>query len=315
MRSLAACLLALALAAPAYSQESDAEAPAPSAQEQTEEILRTRKVTLNFPDTPMAEVVAFLQDITGLNFVLQRGLAEKPVSVRLQDVELGKALDLILANTGLARTFWCDVVYVHDPKQAPRPAARDRDAALAGQRLTLNFDETPFDDAVSFLRGITGRNFVVAAAARDATRDGLVSLRVRDLALDHAISLITAAAGIDWRFEDDVVTIVAASSAGDRPTGAGAVDPKGSDDEAALLARLGTQRVTLNFDDTPIGEVIGFLGDITGIGFTLTDRVDPAIGVSLRLKDISLKNAIDLIAGSGDLAWRVREGAVVFDTR
>lgn len=64
-------------------------------------ILDERKLTLNFQETPLADVIAFLQDITGLNIVTAVGVdSEAPVSLRLKDVSLRAALDLIAASVG-----------------------------------------------------------------------------------------------------------------------------------------------------------------------------------------------------------------------
>jgi general secretion pathway protein D len=81
---------------------------------------------------------------------------------------------------------------------------------LASQRITLNFDQTPFDEAINFLRDITGLNYVLSADARDLvdSEGVLVSLRLREITLDNALKLILAShESLAWRIEDGVIKI------------------------------------------------------------------------------------------------------------
>jgi type II secretory pathway component GspD/PulD (secretin) len=83
--------------------------------------------------------------------------------------------------------------------------------------------------------------------------------------------------------------------------------------EEALERQLKTQNVTLNFDATPIDEAFNFLRDITGLNILVYPGVDAEAEVHLRLKDISLDNALKLIlasAGEG-VDFQVWAGAVV----
>lgn len=81
---------------------------------------------------------------------------------------------------------------------------------LASQRITLNFDQTPFDEAINFLRDITGLNYVLSGDARDLvdSEGVLVSLRLREITLDNALKLILAShESLSWRIEDGVIKI------------------------------------------------------------------------------------------------------------
>jgi type II secretory pathway component HofQ/Flp pilus assembly protein TadD len=63
---------------------------------------------------------------------------------------------------------------------------------LTGRRVTINFPGTSFDDAVNFLRDITGLNYVVAAPAVEAlaAEPVTINLRLRDIILKNALELI-----------------------------------------------------------------------------------------------------------------------------
>ncbi|MBX3465371.1 MAG: hypothetical protein KF878_00555 [Planctomycetes bacterium] len=69
------------------------------------EALETRRTTLNFVDVPLDEVVSFLQDITGLNLVLEPGAAGRQLTLRVRDVPLHDALVLVAEEADLLVGF------------------------------------------------------------------------------------------------------------------------------------------------------------------------------------------------------------------
>lgn len=83
-------------------------------------ILKERKVSLTFPDVPLKDVVIFLQDVTGLNFVIGQGIdpEEKKVSLRLKDIVLENALKIILDQTKLIYIFDKESIIITEPGAA-----------------------------------------------------------------------------------------------------------------------------------------------------------------------------------------------------
>jgi type II secretory pathway component GspD/PulD (secretin) len=85
--------------------------------------------------------------------------------------------------------------------------------------------------------------------------------------------------------------------------------------------RLASQRVDLNFDSTPFTDCINFLRDITGLNFVIANDANDIVGgesleVSLRLKSIGLKNALQLILSvNPDLVYTIRDGVIVITTK
>lgn len=76
--------------------------------------------------------------------------------------------------------------------------------------MDVNFDQTPFDEAITFLRDITGLNYVLTKEARELV-DGenvTVTLKLRGITLRHALRLILATnEQLNWRIEDGVIKI------------------------------------------------------------------------------------------------------------
>ncbi len=93
-----------------------------------------------------------------------------------------------------------------------------------------------------------------------------------------------------------------------------------SPEVVAINNKLDSQRITLNFDATPFEDAIDFLRDITGLNFVIGPSAmdivgDEALRVSLRLRDITLKNALNLIlAADPDLTYKIKNGTVFITT-
>jgi general secretion pathway protein D len=79
---------------------------------------------------------------------------------------------------------------------------------LENQLVTINFTETPLEEAINFLQEITGLNFVISKDAAEAVKDFKVTLRLHDIRLKNALSLILAGKPeLKWRIKHDVVYI------------------------------------------------------------------------------------------------------------
>lgn len=93
-------------------------------------------------------------------------------------------------------------------KREESPAVRRINSKLENQKVTINFSETPFEEAINFLRDITGLNFVISNEARDIVTDATVSLRLREIRLKNALALILAVdESLKWSIKHDVIYI------------------------------------------------------------------------------------------------------------
>ncbi|MHC4662398.1 MAG: hypothetical protein ACYS8W_11980 [Planctomycetota bacterium] len=95
---------------PGVAEEIDIE---PEEIQRIRRVLATRRVSLAFQDTPLNEVVAFLQDITGLNIAIDPEVeADKTVRIQLKDALLQNALNLIMDQTELTYVFKDNVIFI-----------------------------------------------------------------------------------------------------------------------------------------------------------------------------------------------------------
>jgi len=79
-----------------------------------------RTVTLDFTDTPLPDVIAFLQNLTDLNFVLDTknigDPADIPITLRVHDLSLQNAFEWILRHADLKYALRKGVVFISDPE-------------------------------------------------------------------------------------------------------------------------------------------------------------------------------------------------------
>lgn len=88
-----------------------------------------------------------------------------------------------------------------DPEMA---ALRDR----LEQRVTFDFQDTPFDDVVKFLRQVTGTNIIVApSVAAGAAGGGTVTLKVKDMRFGDALKWILELTSLKMALKDQAIFI------------------------------------------------------------------------------------------------------------
>ena len=87
-------------------------------------VLLERRVSFDFLDTPLADVVAFLQNLTGVNMVVDPGAVEGddiPVTLKVSDMKLGASLDWILRLVNLQYAFQDEAIFISTKERIKRP--------------------------------------------------------------------------------------------------------------------------------------------------------------------------------------------------
>ena len=93
----------------------------------------------------------------------------------------------------------------------------------------------------------------------------------------------------------------------------------GQDDGARRVREiLASRRITLDFQNARLGEVIAYLQEFSGLNFHIDaeagkDRDDDRI--SLKVKDVSLRTALKLVLNPRDLGCIYRDGVIVVTTK
>ncbi len=92
-----------------------------SERETAENLLRSRKITLDFKGADLETVVEYIRSMTDLNFIVDQAAKEKlpTVSITVKDVSVQSALSLLLKPHGLAAMWKDGVICLTTPDQAP----------------------------------------------------------------------------------------------------------------------------------------------------------------------------------------------------
>ena len=111
---------------------------------------------------------------------------------------------------------WLDEIAHRTPRLVGDPDEDGEEEGIAGMISVLrtkrvkglNWQEATLDDAVAYLRTITGLNFVVSQRARDEQGESVsISLQLDDVTVDTILDLITSQNGLKWIPQDGVIKI------------------------------------------------------------------------------------------------------------
>jgi Flp pilus assembly secretin CpaC/tetratricopeptide (TPR) repeat protein len=83
-----------------------------------------------------------------------------------------------------------------------------------------------------------------------------------------------------------------------------------SPEEEKILSSLQQIKVTLEFQEQPLREVVEFLRQFTNLNFVFDPEVDQAAPVTLKVQNLPLQSALNLILGSRELAHSIEDGVV-----
>jgi hypothetical protein len=292
VRRLAACLL-LALA-PATAQDP----PPPTPRAYLESVLAAERPTHRFRETPLGDVIRALQESVWLNVVLDPAVDRtRPITFQADGTRpFGECLDALLAPHGVGFTIWCDVLYLHPRGQTlpPEPATTLPGALPA---YTAHHAVVPFREALSALADLSGLRFEVTPVAAERARTATVSLRVRNLALHHLVTLLAHQVGLRWTLDEGVVWVHADGE--DLP----AV-------RAEVLKQQDAARLTATFDATRLDDVASLIQALSGVEVRLGPGVARDLPITLRVTDASVAQTLDALVKDRGLAWR-RQGTSV----
>ena len=191
------------------------------------EKVKATKVSLNFTDAPLTDVLMFYREFTSINIVLDAAVAkadELRVTMRVNDLPFDQALDLSLKMLDLD---WCvdEGVIVVSTKAGiakraearKKPAESDADAekwkaemqrVLENTRIDLDFTEASLEDIVGFLREYSRLNIEIDQEVReDGTPEKETTLQLRDVTLKTALKLLLDQYGLTYEYVNHVLLI------------------------------------------------------------------------------------------------------------
>ncbi len=179
----------------------------------TEAVLRkmtATRISLNFVEAPLADVLMFYREFSGINMILDAEVSkpeEKMITFRVDELPFDQALDLTLKMVDLD---WCvdEGVIVVSTKDGiakraesrKKPVESDADAAawkaemqrvLENTRIDLDFTDASLEDIIGFLREFSRINIEIDQKVReDGTAEKKITFQLRDMPLKSTLKLL-----------------------------------------------------------------------------------------------------------------------------
>lgn len=180
-------------------------------------------------------------------------------------------------------------------QQAPEKADEQLAKLLVERKVTLNFEKATLGELADCMCDLLGINVVVARGSADAR----VTVRLRDVTAKAALEAAARSAGLELSITGGVAYL--------HPAGQG-LGPL-----PALTPELRRLILTFNFDETPVGEALLFLQDVTNGNIVMTAAVEETRTVTLRVRELPMELALALFARQAGLTVRQTDGVLVFD--
>jgi hypothetical protein len=320
--------------------ELSAAKPDPAAAAAETEAARLRKalaseVSVDFQDAALPDILAFLADAKEINVVADPGLvsAEKPltVSIRLQSVPLSDALNILTKFQGLSWAVLHGVVYVakprdlaryrafswfgeeSDPREPDSPRVLEIREALAKKKASCDILNKPLDRILSYLRQVLGFDVLFSVEAKDRSQANVARWRVEDVPVGEALTSLLEPLGLEYGVAEEGVVIVPRKVVS-RPEGRTPLSPL---DEAVLKA-IRSKSISMDFLDTPLEAVVGFLREVAQVSLVLAPdarAASAATAVTLKVEELRLDRALRLLLTPLNLQYRVENGVLLVDLR
>jgi type II secretory pathway component GspD/PulD (secretin) len=194
------------------------------------------------------------------------------------------------------------------PKEAPKEAQeapKDPNVGikkrLDEQKVNLNLDSTSLQDAFEVMSDLMETPILVDASAAKAVSKGKVTMTLTDILAKNALELIETNANLEHHVWHGIVLVT--------KKGTKLTEPEIKPTEG-LKKALPKKRITANFNETPLSEVVPFLNDLTGEKFTVLAKVDAEkVMVSFKVRDVTLGDMVAILCRVTNLTIGADDGA------
>lgn len=204
---------------------------------------------------------------------------------------------------------------VLSPSQIRRLEAVD---LLDSKRLNINFSKSSLLDIVTALNKLLKGELRFRLDPTLESNETLISYRAENISLADALTIVSKLSDTVYDVDRQGVYLRSPQNSSLEALlhrGSSLV-LSNSSESSELTRRLKLQRVDLNFEQTPVTDCLNFLRDISGINIVISRAASSIIRAnkstaSIRLKSVSLVNAMDLILSQNELSWRTQHGVVI----
>ncbi|MBE7515604.1 MAG: type IV pilus secretin PilQ [Chloracidobacterium sp.] len=155
-RSAAVIMIALVVAVSAFSQTVD---PRSQGLHYGDAGFRGEPINLSVVNADIRDILSYITDQYGINFVIDKSVKEVPVTVKLNDVPWNVALDSVLQSQALSAQVNGNILRIVDSKTLSDEIdvqAKLRDGAIDGSPLYTEFLRLNYARASGTLSGAAG---------------------------------------------------------------------------------------------------------------------------------------------------------------
>jgi len=312
--------------APHEPKQAPEKAGPPVAWEKLIEEKLNKKISFDFVETPLQDVVAFVSSLSDITIVLDpqavKGKAPA-VTLRVQDMRLGSALQWVCKLAGLTCVPLDGALFVTTAARARAAAREDGEGAdlrklprpladAMGKRITFDFVETPFQDVVAFLSSLADICLVVDPQAI-AGREPTVTLRVAGMPLDQALRWVCRVIELTYTGRDGAVFITTPELA----KKAAALDKElGPLAPARHLPDAMAKEISFDFVETPLPDVVAFLQLTANLNIIADPQATKGreLSVTLRVSKMRADSALRWVGRSVGMVCVWHQGALFFTT-
>ncbi|MHC5054290.1 MAG: STN domain-containing protein [Planctomycetota bacterium] len=311
-------------------------AAVPEREREVRAMLRDRRVSFVFIDTPLGECVDFLGPLGKVDMVVEREVDQDrgadPITFAAADMPFDEALGWTCRLAGLDWTLTDRGVLVSTPERVAE--LRRRAAAARGEaeepkwareirrklerKVSFDFRDTPLREAFTFLQTLTAVTVIVDPEGAQGEAERPITLKVTNEPLGVALRRILALAGLDYALVGRAVLV---STRGRLAKARRAEAERRKDVGPAwareFRAKLESRKTTFEFVETPFTEAIAFIQTLAKANMIVEPEAAEARGrtpVTLKVANMPLDEALGWTCRMAGLDWTFNDHALVIST-
>lgn len=280
-------------------------------QEKTEEKPGTPpRMTFDFKDTDIRDIVRSISIAYGLNIIIDKGVEAK-VTIHLTDAPVIDGLKTILAAHELS------LVQEGDIYRITKALDKGTGAIAISKRDTLNIDIDNLD-VKDFIRDISAKTGLNIIAEKGV--EGRITGTLRNINIEDGVRALFEANGYITRYRGDILVVKSKEktdmgSPGGPPGGMGSrYMPGGSRSSPQQLdVRVKEGKVSLDLNNADIGDALREIAEQSGYNYVTYGDIRGE--VNAKLEKVPLEKAVNLLIGGTNYAFSLRDSILLVGDR
>jgi len=269
--------------------------------------------SLEFAEITIEDALAHLRNAGGVKIQYKRPDREvSPINLCVRDMKWKNILNWIMIQTRLACEVRDDMILIREPQtqeeaqvnKASREPGDEKQilASLDGKRMTVDYNATPLLDVLRALAEAYKVNLVLDSGVDAQTP---ITLTVQEMAGRQILDWICKLTGLQYRILWEAVYVFR----GEVKQEPKVVEAGDSGDEEIKRA-LEEKRVSVEFNETPLSEVVRVLAQKTDVKFVLDAKVNAKTPVTLTVTDMTVAKTLQWLSLLLEVRFDVHDGCV-----